>query len=27
LKEKDEHILCEQRYGAAACHFLRDRQP
>ena len=27
LKEKDERILCEQRYGAAACHFLRDRQP
>ncbi len=22
IKEKDERILCEQRYGAARCHFL-----
>jgi betaine-homocysteine S-methyltransferase len=24
LKEKDERILCEQRYGKAACHFLSE---
>ena len=22
LKEKDDRVLCEQRYGPALCHFL-----
>jgi len=26
VKEKDAHILCEQRYGKAHCHFLSQRK-